>query len=109
MIVQMLVIVEMRDRYALAECLQAYAERVGPLLCKTQGLQAAYLAGEAGESTLAIVTLFWTNREAAVAWLNSGGDQTLQGTLRQYSLGEVILKFFRVEHEHEETRRHLIN
>src|SRR2546429_2496399 len=77
MTVQMLIIVEMRDRYALAECLQAYAERVGPLLCKTQGLQAAYLAGEEGESILAIVTLFWTNREAAVAWLNSGGDGKL--------------------------------
>jgi len=46
MIVQMLIIVEMRDRYALAECLQAYAERLGPLLGKTQGLHAAYLAGE---------------------------------------------------------------
>ena len=109
MIVQLLIIVEMRDRYALAECLQAYTERVGPLLGKTQGLHAAYLAGEEGESTLAIVTLFWTNREAAVAWLNSGGDKTLQGTLRPYSLGEVILKFFRVEHEHEKIRRHLIN
>ena len=109
MTVQMLIIVEMRDRYALAECLQAYTERVGPLLGKTQGLHAAYLAGEEGESTLAIVTLFWTNREAAVAWLHCGGDKTLQGTLRQYSLGEVILKFFRVEHEHEKTRRHFIN
>ena len=68
MFVQMLVIVEMRDRYALAECLEAYTERVGPLLGKTQGLHAAYLAGEEGESTLAIVTLFWTNREAAIAW-----------------------------------------
>ena len=77
MTVQMLIIVEMRDRYALAECLQAYTERVGPLLGKTQGLLAAYLAGEEGESTLAVVTLFWTNREAAVAWLNSGGDKTL--------------------------------
>jgi hypothetical protein len=41
MTVQMLIIVEMRDRYALAECLQAYTERVGPLLGKTQGLHAA--------------------------------------------------------------------
>src|SRR5437667_3018758 len=109
MTVQMLIIVEMRDRYVLGECLQVYADSVGPLLGKTQGLHAAYLAGEEGESTLAIVTLFWTNREAAVAWLNSSGDQTLQGTLRQYSLVEVILKFFRVEHEHELTRRHFIN
>jgi heme-degrading monooxygenase HmoA len=109
MIVQMLVIVEMRDRYALAECLEAYTERVGPLLGKTQGLHAAYLAGEEGESTLAIVTLFWTNREAAIAWLNSGGDKTLQGTLRPYSLGEVILKFFRVEHEQETVQRNLFN
>ena len=65
----------------LAECLQAYTERVGPLLGKTQGLNAAYLAGEEGESTLAIVSLFSTNREAAVAWLNGGGDKILQGTM----------------------------
>jgi hypothetical protein len=109
MTIQMLLIVEMRDRYALAECLQANTEHVGPLLGKTQGLCAAYLAGEEGESTLAIVTLFWTNREAAVAWLYSGGDNVLQGTLRPYSLGEVIVKFFHVEHEHEIVRRHLIN
>src|SRR5213594_1434277 len=92
----------------LAECLQAYTERVGPLLGKIQGLHAAYLAGEEGESTLAIVTLLWTNREAAVAWLNSGGDKTLQGTLRAYRRGDVILKFFRIEHEHEKVRRHFI-
>jgi heme-degrading monooxygenase HmoA len=108
MIVQML-IAEMRDRYALAECLQAYTERVGPLLTKAPGLHAAYLAGEEGESTLAIVTLVWTNREASVAWLNSGGHKALQGTLRPYSLGDVILKFFRVEHEHENVQRHLFN
>ena len=71
---------------------------MGPLLGETLGLHAAYLAGEEGESTLAIVTLFWTNREAAVAWLNGGGDKTLQGTLRPYSLGEVIVKVLRVEH-----------
>jgi len=42
----------MRDRYALAECLQAYTERVGSLLGKIQRLHAAYLAGEEGEPTL---------------------------------------------------------
>ena len=52
MTVQMLIIVEMRDRYALAECLQAYTERVGSLLGKIQPLHAAYLAGEEGEPTL---------------------------------------------------------
>ena len=76
---------------------------------KLKGCTPRYLAGEEGESTLAIVTLFWTNREAAVAWLNSGGDKTLQGTLRPYSLGEVILKFFRVEHEQETVQRNLFN
>jgi len=54
MIVQML-IAERRDRYALAECLETYTEKIGPLLAKAQGLHAAYLAGEEGESLLAIV------------------------------------------------------
>ena len=108
MIVQML-IAEMRDRYALAQCLEAYTEHVGPLLAKAQGLHAAYLAGEEGGSTLAIVTLMWTSREAAVAWLNNGGHKAVVGTLRPYSRGEVIFKFFRVEHEHENVRRHLLN
>jgi len=108
MIVQML-IAEMHDRYALAECLQAYTERIGPLLSKAQGLHAAYLAGEEGDSTLAIVTLVWTSREAAVVWLNSGGHKALVGTFYPYSRGEVIFKFFRVEHEHENAQRHLLN
>ena len=108
MIVQML-IAEMRDRYALAECLEAYAENIAPLLAKAPGLQAAYLAGEEGESLLAIVTLWWTSREAAVAWLNGGGHKALTGTLGPYSRGEVIFKFFRVEHEHENVQRHLFN
>ena len=108
MTVQMLIIVEMRDRYALAECLQAYTERVGPQLGKTEGLHAALPRRRGRRVDLAIVTLFWTNPEAAVAWLNRGGDKTLQRTLRPYSLGEVLLKFFRVEHEHETVRRHLI-
>ena len=108
MIVQML-IAEMHDRYALAECLQAYTERIGPLLSKAQGLRAAYLAGEEGDSTLAIVTLVWTSREAAVVWLNSGGHKALVGTFHPYSRGEVIFKFFRVEHEHENVQRHFLN
>ena len=108
MIVQML-IAELRDRYALAECLQAYTERIGPLLSKAQGLHAAYLAGEEGDSTLAIVTLMWTSREAAVAWLNGGGHKALVGALGPYSRGGVIFKFFRVEHEHENVQRHLLN
>ena len=108
MTVQML-ITEMRDRYALAECLEAYTERVGPLLTKAQGLHAAYLAGEEGDSTLAIVTLVWTSREAAVVWLNSGGHKALVGTFHPYSRGGVIFKFFRVEHEHENVQRHLLN
>ena len=106
MLVQML-IAEMRDRYALAECLEAYTERVGPLLAKAQGLHAAYLAGEEGDSTLAIVTLVWTSREAAVAWMSNGGHKALVGTFHPYSRGEVIFKFFRVEHEHENIQRHL--
>jgi len=109
MTVQMLIIVEMRDRYALAEYLQAYTERVGPLLGKIQGLHAAYLAGEEGGSLLAIVTLVWTSREAAVVWLNGGGHKALVGTLGPYSRGEVIFKFFRIEHEHENIQRHLFN
>ena len=108
MIVQML-IAEMHDRYALAECLQAYTERIGPLLSKAQGLRAAYLAGEEGDSTLAIVTLVWTSREAAVVWLNSGGHKALVGTFHPYSRGGVIFKFFRVEHEHENVQRHFLN
>ena len=108
MIVQML-IAQMRDRYALAECLQSYTERVGPLLTKAQGLHAAYLAGEEGDSTLAIVTLIWTSREAAAVWLNGGGHKNIVGTLSPYSQGEVIFKFFRVEHEHENVQRHLFN
>ena len=108
MIVQML-IAELRDRYALAECLQAYTERIGPLLAKAQGLHAAYLAGEEGGSLLAIVTLVWTSREAAVVWLNGGGHKALVGTLGPYSRGEVIFKFFRVELEHENVQRHLFN
>jgi len=108
MYVEML-IAEMRDRYALAECLEAYAENIAPLLAKAPGLQAAYLAGEEGESLLAIVTLVWTSREAAVVWLNGGGHKALTGTLRPYSQGEVIFKFFRVEHEHENVQRHLFN
>ena len=108
MIVQML-IAELRDRYALAECLQAYTERIGPLLSKAQGLHAAYLAGEEGDSLLAIVTLVWTSREAAVVWLNSGGHKALVGTFHPYSRSEVIFKFFRVEHEHENVQRHLLN
>ena len=81
MIVQML-IAELRDRYALAECLQAYTERIGPLLAKAQGLHAAYLAGEEGDSTLAIVTiavahsqliaLYWVLRSVHVGVLLSG-------------------------------------
>ena len=108
MIVQML-IAEMRDRYALAECLEAYTEKIGPLLAKAQGLHAAYLAGEEGDSTLAIVTLVWTSREAAVVWLNSGGHKALVGTFHPYSRGGVIFKFFRVEHEHENVQRHFLN
>jgi len=108
MIVQML-IAELRDRYALAECLQAYTERIGPLLSKAQGLHAAYLAGEEGDSTLAIMTLMWTSRDAAVVWLNSGGHKALVGTFHPYSRGDVIFKFFRVEHEHENVQRHLFN
>jgi len=80
----------MRDRYALAECLQAYTERVGPLLGKTQGLHAAYLAGEEGESTLAIVTLFWTTREAAVAWLNAAATKRFRN-LASLQPREVIV------------------
>src|SRR5437899_6950058 len=109
MTVQMLIIAEMRDRYALAECLQAYTERIGPLLTKAQGLHAAYLAGEEGDSTLAIVTLMWTSREAAVVWLNSGGHKALVGTFHPYSRGKVIFKFFRVEHEYENVQRHFLN
>src|SRR5213594_2190879 len=108
MTVQML-IAELRDRYALAECLQAYTERVGPLLAKAPGLQAAYLAGEEGDSTLAIVTLVWTSREAAVSWLGAGGHRALVGTFHPYSRSEVIFKFFRAEHEHENIQRHLFN
>ena len=108
MIVQML-IAEMRDRYALAACREAYTERIGPLLAKAQGLHAAYLAGEEGGSLLAIVTLVWTSREAAVVWLNSGGHKALAGTLGPYSRGEVIFKFLRVEHEHENVQRHLLH
>jgi len=89
MIVQML-IAERRDRYALAECLETYTEKIGPLLAKAQGLHAAYLAGEEGESLLAIVTLMWTSREAAVAWLNGGGHKAFVGTVGSYSRGGII-------------------
>src|SRR5947199_10065073 len=105
MIVQML-IAEMRDRYALAECLEAYTENIGPLLANAQGLHAAYLAGEEGDSTLAIVTLIWTSREAAVVWLNSGGHKALVGTLGPYSRGGSMFNFFRVGYETENMHGH---
>ena len=108
MIVQML-IAELRDRYALAECLQAYTEHVVPLLAKAQGLRAAYLAAEEGESLLAIVTLVWTSREASVAWLHGGAHRTLYGAIRPYTRGDVITKFFRVEHEGGNVERHILN
>ena len=41
--------------------------------------------------------------------MNSGGHKALQGTLGPYSRSDVILKFFRVEHEHENVQRHLLN
>ena len=108
MIVQML-IAELRDRYALAECLQAYTERIGPLLSKAQGLHAAYLAGEEGDSTLAIVTLVWISREAAATWLSGGGQRALLATLRPHTRGDVITKFLRVEHERGRIERHTLN
>src|SRR2546426_11144217 len=108
MLVQML-IAEMRSREAFAKCAAAYVEHVVPQLEKTEGLQQAYFAGEEGESLLAIVTLMWISREAAVVWLNGGGHKALAATLRPYSRGEVIFKFFRVEHEHENVKRHLFN
>ena len=52
MYVEML-IAEMRDRHALAECAEAYTQHVVPLLTTAQGLKAAYLASEEGESLLA--------------------------------------------------------
>ena len=51
MYVEML-IAEMRDRHALAECAEAYTQHVVPLLTTAQGLEAAYLAGEEGDSLL---------------------------------------------------------
>src|SRR5437870_9016119 len=104
-----MLIAEMRDRSALAECAAAYTEHVVPLLNKAQGLQAAYLAGEEGDSVLAIVTLVWMSREAAVSWLGAGGQRALLSTLRPHTRGAVITKFLRVEHEHGNIERHILN
>src|SRR5437667_488157 len=98
MLVQML-IAEMRSREAFAECAEAYVQKIHPLLQKAPGLQQAYLAGEEGESLLAIVTLMWTSREAALIWSNTGNHRRLLATFCAYSVADVITKFFRVEDE----------
>ena|SRR5437899_2562145 len=104
-----MLIAEMRDRCALAECAEAYTEHAVPLLNKAQGLQAAYFAGEEGESTLAIVTIVWISREAAATWLSTGGQRVLLAALRPHTRGDVITKFFRVEHERGNIEQHTFN
>jgi len=108
MYVEML-IAEMRDRHALADCAEAYTQHVVPLLTTAQGLEAAYLAGEEGDSLLAIVTLVWMSREAAATWLSGGGQRALLATLRPHTRGDVITKFLRVEHERGSIERHTLN
>ena len=108
MLVQML-IAEMRNRQAFSECALAYTENVAPLLAKAPGLQQAYFAGEEGESLLAIVTLMWTSRDAAMIWFNSQNHRRLLATLCAQSVGDVVTKFFRVEHERGNIARHILN
>src|SRR5947209_4074459 len=108
MLVQML-IAEMRNREAFAECAEAYVQKIHPLLQKAPGLQQAYLAGEEGESLLAIVTLMWASRDAATVWFNSGNHRRLLATLCTYSVGDVVTKFFRVEDERGNIGRHILN
>src|SRR5439155_25978746 len=108
MLVQML-IAEMRSREAFAECAAAYIENVAPLLQKAEGLDHAYFAGEEGESLLAIVTLMWTSRDAATIWFNSRNHRRLIATLCAYSTGDVVTKFFRIEHERGNIGRHILN
>ena|SRR2546426_5417025 len=108
MLVQML-IAEMRSREALAECAEAYAQNIRPLLAKAPGLQQAYLAAEEGESLLAIVTLMWTSRDAATIWFNNGNHRRLIATLCAHSVGDVITKFFRIEDERGNIERHILN
>ena len=108
MLVQML-IAEMRSREAFAKCAAAYVEHVVPQLEQTEGLQHAYFAGEDGESLLVIVTLLWTSREAALIWSNTGNHRRLVATLCTHSVGDVVTKFFRVEHESGNVGRHIQN
>src|SRR2546425_7564376 len=108
MLVQML-IAEMRNRQAFAECAVTYTENVAPLLAKAPGFQQAYFAGEEGESLLAIVTLMWTSRDAAMIWFNSGNHRRLIATLCAHSVGDVITKFFRIEDERGNIERHILN
>ena len=67
------------------------------------------LAGEEGDSLLAIVTLVWMSREAAATWLSGGGQRALLATLRPHTRGDVITKFLRVEHERGRIERHTLN
>ena len=108
MLVQML-IAEMRNHLAFAECAEAYTQNIVPLLAKAPGLQQAYFAGEEGESLLAIVTLMWTSRDAAMIWVNSGNHRRLLATLCTYTVGDVVTKFFRVEDERGNIGRHILN
>ena len=108
MLVQML-IAEMRNRLAFAECAKAYTQNIVPLLAKAQGIQQAYFAGEEGESLLAIVTLMWTSRDAAMIWFNNGNHRRLIATLRANSVDDVVTKFFRIEHERGNIVRHILN
>ena len=108
MLVQML-IAEMQSREAFAKCAAAYVQHIVPQLEKTEGLQQAYLAGEEGESLLAIVTLMWTSRDAATIWFNNGNHRRLIATLCAYSTGDVVTKFFRIEHERGNIGRHILN
>src|SRR5438552_6134898 len=108
MLVQML-IAEMRSREAFAKCAAAYVEHVVPQLERTEGLQHAYFAGEEGESLLVIVTLLWTSREAAMIWCNSQNHRRLLATLCANSVGDVVTKFFRIEHERRNVGRHILN
>src|SRR2546422_7440549 len=105
MLVQML-IAEMRSRQAFAECTEAYVQTIAPLLTAAPGLQHAYFAGEEGESLLAIVTLMWTSRDAATVWFNTRNHRRLLATLCNFSVGDVVTKFFRVEDERGNIGRH---
>ena len=107
MLVEMLV-AEMRDREALTEYDQIFAEEIEPMLTALPGVRRAYFAY--GESPLlGVVIVVWVSREIATQWRNQHGHRALSDTLRPYIRGEVNAEFFRLEPERGYPERHILN